>query len=264
MIKRIKDILKEKIQAKATGREITLFEDDIFIVSYPKSGNTWMRFLLGNLISGNFNFNNMDRIIPDIYNVNNTKLATIERPRILKSHEYFHPGYKKVIYIIRDPRSVAISYFHYLQKVNKIQSDLPFQNYLIHFIRGGYDSYGTWKENVESWLAARQDDPDSFILTKYENLVNDTYFEFKQIVDFIGIEAKESELRNAIEKSSFSRMKANEKITKDNAEEFKKTDLSKPFVRAGRTDEWKEAMSDQDLDLINRHFGNTMKKFGYK
>ena len=233
-------------------------------MSYPKSGNTWMRFLLGNLIAVDYNFGNMDRIIPDIYNVTNKKLKSITRPRILKSHEYFHPKYNRVIYIVRDPRSVAISYFHYLQKVNKIQHDLPFQEYLKIFLIGGYDSYGTWKENVESWISTRLADQNRFILTKYENLLSDTYTEFQRIVDFIGIESTESRLVNSIEKSSFSNMRANEKINMDKTKAFENTDLSKPFVRAGRTDEWKEFMSEQDLNLIYKHFGSTMKKFGYK
>ena len=93
------------------GRSITVFPDDIFLVSYPKSGNTWMRFLIGNLLHQDepITFSNIELKVPDIYQNSNRKLLQISPPRILKSHEYFDPRYKKTICIVRDTRDIAVS-----------------------------------------------------------------------------------------------------------------------------------------------------------
>lgn len=65
---------RSKYAAKALlgltrGREITVYSDDLFLVSYPKSGNTWMRFLVGNLLNPEEpeTFAKMESRTPDIY-----------------------------------------------------------------------------------------------------------------------------------------------------------------------------------------------------
>ena len=54
----------------------------------------------------------MEYIIPDIYKNTEKDLKVIKRPRVLKSHEYYDPRQKKLIYLVRDPRDVVISYYH--------------------------------------------------------------------------------------------------------------------------------------------------------
>src|ERR1700719_1787779 len=73
------------------GRGLTVFPDDIFLVSYPRSGNTWTRFLLGNLIHQGepVTFSNVESRIPEIYFNRDRVLRHLSRPRVLKSHECF-------------------------------------------------------------------------------------------------------------------------------------------------------------------------------
>src|SRR5437762_8950223 len=87
------------------GRRLTVFPDDVFLVSYPRSGNTWTRFLIGNLLHPDqaVSFANVEAIIPEIYFNSDRSLRSHARPRLLKSHECFQPLYKRVIYITRDP-----------------------------------------------------------------------------------------------------------------------------------------------------------------
>ena len=96
----------------APGRDAAVYPDDVFLVSYPKSGNTWMRFLVGNLVFPNdpITFANVERRVPSIYGMSGRKLRLVPRPRYIKSHEPFHSKYQNVIYVVRDPRDVAVSY----------------------------------------------------------------------------------------------------------------------------------------------------------
>src|SRR5947199_5455833 len=82
------------------GRRLTVFPDDVFIVSYPKSGNTWARFLIGNLFHDDepVTFANVEERVPSIYVHPDRALRRL--PRILKSHECFDPRYRRVIYIV--------------------------------------------------------------------------------------------------------------------------------------------------------------------
>src|SRR5271163_2666342 len=114
------------------GRGVTVFPDDIFLVSYPKSGNTWTRFLLGNLMHTDcrITFSNVEQKVPDIYGASKNTLKKSPRPRLLKSHECFDPRYRRVIYVVRDPRDVAVSAYHYDRKCRNISDDFPVETYI--------------------------------------------------------------------------------------------------------------------------------------
>jgi hypothetical protein len=77
-------------------------ESDIFIVSYPKSGNNWLRFLYGHLwlysdeialkTGKELDFVTVEKVIPDLeYGPNRLTYHTFEPPRAFKSHQPFAP-----------------------------------------------------------------------------------------------------------------------------------------------------------------------------
>src|SRR5579864_4630830 len=70
------------------GRGVTVYPDDVFLVSYPRSGNTWTRFLLGNLLypDAPVTFSNIESRIPEIYFNRDRFMRSLPRPRMLKSH----------------------------------------------------------------------------------------------------------------------------------------------------------------------------------
>jgi hypothetical protein len=73
------------------GRALHALPDDMFLVSYPKSGNTWTRFLLGNLMNPDegITFANVESKVPDIYAKSRKALKKLPHPRLIKSHECF-------------------------------------------------------------------------------------------------------------------------------------------------------------------------------
>src|SRR5690349_8047723 len=104
-LSKIKNNVKITLGLHRGGWSLHVFSDDRFLVSYPRSGNTWTRFLTANLLfpDREVSFLNIDHLIPDVLNVDRRTLAGIPRPRLIKSHEYFDPRYRRVIYIVRDP-----------------------------------------------------------------------------------------------------------------------------------------------------------------
>lgn len=246
------------------GRNFPVFPDDVFIVSYPRSGNTWARFLIANLTYQDeaITFANIERKIPDVYKNTRRQLLQTPRPRILKSHEYFDPRYKKVIYIVRDPRDVAVSYYHYARKYRKVEDGYPLERYISRFIAGEVDEYGSWKENVASWLATRQGS-ESFLLLRYEDLLEETGRELVRVESFLGIDRSPEQVARAVELSSADRMRDLEKKQADTWITTKKTRKDIAFVRAANSGGWRSLLPERLVAAVESAWGPLMESLGY-
>src|SRR5580693_10555254 len=160
LINHLGKITDTALDRNPAGRNVTVLPGDVFIVSYPRSGNTWTRFLIGNLIYQDepVTFANVESRIPEIYFNSDHRLRRLPRPRILKSHESFQPQYPRVIYIVRDPRDVAVSFYHHNVKARNISDDYPIASFVPRFIAGEFDrKFGSWRDNVLSWTVLRKD-----------------------------------------------------------------------------------------------------------
>src|SRR4030095_6010841 len=200
---------------QVAGRNLTVFDDDVFVVSYPRSGNTWTRFLIGNLINPDvpLTFSNVESRIPEIYFNPDHKMRALPRPRVLKSHESFQPHYPRVIYIVRDPRDVAVSYYHHAMKWRNVPDDYPMEDFIPRFIGAEFDrKWGSWADNVLSWLSMREQRPE-FLLLRYEDMKHNPAAELERAANFLkrwhvkGVTADPKRLQRAIELTTPNRMR---------------------------------------------------------
>lgn len=254
------------------GRGVTVFPDDVFLVSYPRSGNTWVRFLLGNLLyqDNPVAFSNIESRIPEIYFNTDRVLRQLPRPRVLKSHECFQPHYPHVIYIMRDPRDVAVSSYHHNLKARNIPDGYLISSFVPRFIAGEFDpKFGSWRDNVLSWTALRKSDP-RFLFIRYEDLKADATLGLSRIVTFLergsfhNINSSPEALHGAIELSSPERMRAMEKQEAGSWVLTKRTRSDKPFVRSAISGGWKLQLSAESVASIESVWGDLMQSLGYE
>ncbi|MCH2276684.1 MULTISPECIES: sulfotransferase domain-containing protein [Thalassospira] len=233
--------------------------DDTFLVEFPKSGITWLSFLIASV---NLQKSGIDRqptffaisdLVPDIHSSRHLP-PPLPFPghRFIKSHALHNPLYRKVIYLVRDPRDAMVSYHVFASKLGWYQGTLS------EMIRDPHYGIEAWVNHAQSWLTQTRPSV-SFCVIKYEDLCNDTAGILRDIYTLLGFTIEDEVIHRAVESSSFSKMKENEAFCAE-----KNLTLPKDFtfVRKGGTSRG-EGISPEDLSFINKRAGTMMKIFGY-
>lgn len=252
---------KLSIRSERRDPAASLWADprDAWICSYPKSGNTWMRFCLANLLrpSADIDFSSVAEIVPDIYHLNREKISSIKPRRFLKSHEAFRPDYRRVLYLCRDPRDVLVSYFHYCRKQSEIPDETSLEDFAERFLEGDLPTkaVGSWAENVGSWLGARHASRN-FLLIRYEDLTENPHTELARAAKFLGIPHGDADIANAIEASSAKKMRSLEGRRKTPRPDM-------PFVRKARAGGWRTELPAPLASEVEQRWAPLMRELGY-
>lgn len=266
MIYGAKVVIKYLLGRDRAERNFAVYPDDTFLVSYPRSGNTWTRFLIAHLVHPDkeVSFRNIESLIPDTSSQSNRALKRTPRPRIIKTHEYFDHRYRRTIYIVRDPRDVALSYYNFQRKYRQIADDYPLDRYVDDFVTGRkFPDWGTWAENVASWVYTRGH-ATNFLLLHYENMLKDTATELRRIAAFLGTESDPAQVRRAIERSSADRMRELEKTEASQwiATKDRRRDI--PFVGVATSGGWRASLPENCVRRIESAWGDLMTTLGYE
>ncbi|MFQ4137689.1 sulfotransferase domain-containing protein [Nodosilinea sp. PGN35] len=243
-MKSLKQRLLPKISQLLNKNKPILFDDDVFLISYPKSGNTWVRFLFANLLkkdaSEEVNFHNVHQYCQELES-QNQKIDDLPRPRIIKSHQSYNPSFPRVIYIARDCRDVYVSYYHYVK--NTIPADWSFKDFIEK-----YDfPYGYWNQHVSSWTGSKTRNSENFKTVFYEDLLENTFSTFSEMVTFSGLASTTTQIQQAVENSTFSAMKA---IEKKHGRKFSSHDNAENFVRSGKAKQWIHYFGSEELKIL--------------
>lgn len=238
---------------------------DVMLVSYPKSGNTWVRALVSQLIGVRHSLREMDHLVPDIYACRGRVLRKAHRfpccGRMIKSHESFRQDYKRVIYLVRDPRDVCVSYYHYLGGILRTidTQSTTLNDFVDLFVSGEPDDFGTWGEHTGSWLSAESTD---ILLIKYEDLLSDATQRLARICTFLCLEQSDSAISAAVESCSIDKLRSKEQRERSRWQEMRKADISASFFREGGSGS-RGTLDNRSLDKICSEWNDEMKKFGY-
>lgn len=234
-----------------------IYPDDLFLVSYPKSGNTWVRFILSNLLNDNpdkiVDFHTAVEFVPEV-GVHLEQLNALQSPRIIKSHAPYVSEYPHVVYLVRDVRDVYVSYYHYLRK-----SSSPDQSFS-EFLRDETIWPCLWNDHVCSWV-----DRENVLVVRYEDLLQDTVEVVTQILIFWDKRSfSPEEIEQAVAASSFDEMK---KLERERGRPFKSRKAAQSastFMRSGKRGDWRNWFDEDDKRFLWQRAGSVMQRLGYE
>lgn len=271
-----------------------------WLASYPKSGNTWTRMVLNNYrlnldspldinkansknISSNRNF------FDELTGLSSSDMSTKEirnyQPEVYKEllrlsgedlYIKVHDAYilnsenrplfpsnitKGVLYIVRNPLDVVVSYSHHSGVSINQMIDI-FHNEK-HTLDRQFDRLynqlpqliKSWSSNVYSWIES----PLPIKIVKYEDMIENSYDTFYDILTFLGFDVEKERLIKAIKFSSFEELKKQEEQKGFGEKPIK----SKSFFRSGIIGDYKNTLSKEQIEYIVSKNKYIMKRFGY-
>uniref|UniRef100_A0A0N5A6K7 Sulfotransfer_1 domain-containing protein n=1 Tax=Parastrongyloides trichosuri TaxID=131310 RepID=A0A0N5A6K7_PARTI len=173
-----------------TAKKLLMRFDDIFVVSYPKSGSTWIREIVLRLINDKYVASGVPQFFasPYLECFGSKVLDMYPSPRVIKTHFNFNDCPKnnecKYIYIIRNPKDVLINYYQYVKSNSSYcYENGTFNDFFNHFISSKME-FGTYFESIKSWLSYL-DRPNVLFLV-YEDFCKDIFSNIIRIINFIG------------------------------------------------------------------------------
>lgn len=244
---------------------------DVFIVGHPKSGNTWLAYMLAVITHRDFEHRvtlaNLQQFIPAVHG-NDAMISNFKQlpaPRIFRNEWPVYPRlYPKTIYLVRNPMAVLVSYFHHYRAVtgnDRLTLEGFVQEYLTHgCLREFEPKLARWDRQVLEWLDRSKS--QRVMIVKYEEMVRDRRHVLEAVVDFVQIPCSTREVNLAVDRGSFEAMRLEEE--QYGAESYPGEIRRRgKFIRQGRVDGWKEEMPLHLADQVREKFYKAMQAVGY-
>ncbi|XP_070558506.1 sulfotransferase 1C4-like [Ptychodera flava] len=250
----------------AAVKNFTVRKDDVYIVTYPKSGTTWTQEI-ASLIRGSDDIEETDKLplgmrIPFLEFVHPEKklefykfLESVESPRYIKTHlpkrllpqGMFHMK-PKVIYVARNPKDVLISYYEF-----KLHP-WGWEEFFSNFLKGNV-VHGCWFENVAYWWQHRNDDNVLFLF--FEDMKNDLKGSVRKISNFLDKPLDENTLDEITRRSTFDVMKENKNVN------FRVSFREKAeLLRMGKVGTWRSRLTPEESQAIDETFNARLAEIG--
>ncbi|MBX3432179.1 MAG: sulfotransferase domain-containing protein [Pirellulales bacterium] len=248
-------------EAVVSYRHRGLLPQDVFLASYPKSGTTWMAFMLAQLLwkAGREQRINDNRFLPAIGQQSSAERTLPDGGRLVRTHERYRSCYRKAVYVVRDGRDAATSMYYQVQRVMGMQA--TFSEFLPIYLRGRLTGAGAWHDHVNQWRDAPRFAGGSLLVVRYEDMKSDVANELRRTAEFLGVEATEAEIVDAIEAGSMNAMKGVEQ--RSEGVKHNEQNGSIPVVRKGVVGDWRNHFSEEDLVEFYRYSATAMEKCGY-
>lgn len=228
-----------------------------FLASYPRSGNTWLKTMLVNVLHPETDSNPdiFNKVIPGATARNLLKVYQTKPPRILSTHSLYLKTINKAVYLVRDGRDCITSMYHFT--TTRVGLELDFNKWFVLYKNGLFGP--RWDQNVSSWLGPGANYlGKELLVVHFEDLLSDTKRTLEVICEFIGLNVNADLIRQAIDASSIDRMRKWEKRKIGNID-----NPNASFYRKGGTGSWKELVKDRNRMEFERFSQTAMLLAGY-
>lgn len=252
----------------------SLRPSDVFLVGHPKSGNTWLAYMLAVALfrdrEHSVNLRNVGEYVPFVHgrDYHIARYGLLPDPRVFRNEYPEYAGhYPKTIYLVRDPRAVLLSFWHMYNTMFDV-GDLSQESFLTQYL-AGEGIFTWWNSKLERWdrqvqeAVGRAEVDASILILRYEELVEDREHGLLTALAFIQAGRTQDEIALAVERGSFGAMRRDEDEHGAEAYEGRAKGQGR-FIRVGRTEAWRGELEPRQAARIAKEFGAVMELAGYR
>lgn len=254
-------------------KTVKLYPDDVWIASYPKSGTTWLQQIV-RLIrnNGEESDTKLDFAIPWLEGapkfLPEFNLNELPRPRAFHSHFPYsllpcgapHTTPCKYIYVVRNPKDVAVSLYFYTRLTVPCFRDLSWEAFWKQYLEEGFE-YGNYFDHLESWLPHTTD--ENVLFLRYEDMKKDLQEAVTRIASFIGVALPSDTIAKITRLTTFKNMKQDQAANKGWREDFQVENGGSLFMRKGCVGDWKNFLTPEQSAQMDSICAQKMKDPGF-
>jgi len=238
-----------------------LVAEDVFLASYPRSGQYWLRFLLiESLTGGSGEFDTVDKLVPRVGAHGPVQATLPSGGRLIQTHEGYRKEYQKAIYLVRDLRDVVSSEYDHARANVRFYADYSFDRYMLASLRGEVQGYLPWNDHVLSWLDSPPNKRGDLLVVKFEDLRKDPETVLLQILHFLQVNPDPQVVRRAIANNTVDQMRVKE----DRRQAIKNSGREQDrHVRSGSVGGWRTKLTAAQAELVQQYASDALKRLGY-
>lgn len=241
--------------------------DDVYVATYPRSGTTWMQFLVYLLLSSRrLDFDHLSQVSPwferslALGTRSTEDFRRMASPRIFKSHlrPEWVPRPGRVIYVEREGPDVLVSYYHFYR--SHLRFEGTFDEFFERFMTGALQ-YRSWFDHVAAWQAAAE--TRSVLWVRYEDLRRDPAAVVEAVAEYLRRPLASGERDAIVQMTSYESMKARESQFDPITEHLiDQRLLGGHFIRSGEAGRGKDRLTPRQIERFETRQSRTVAKLG--
>ena len=260
-------------------REFKLYPDDLFVVTYPKSGTTWLQQIVKLIRNGGIeDGRRCNRVVPwleadgrqvgsssgwnsseDDSSSSGLRSFSSHTPYHLMAGGPPHSSPAKYIYVARNPKDVAVSFYYHAIAFKAFEFSGDWNDFYKLFVSGRVDS-GLWFDHVLQWWKHRSESNVLFI--KYEDMKKELCALVKQVADFMGYCLTHEVVQSIADQCSFLGMKENNSSNFSWVPDEARSSSATPHLRKGTVGDWKSHFTSRQNEEFDALYEQKMEGTG--